>query len=156
MDVLDIIKDHDDKECHLLWDDDKEEGFPPVDQQSDNNKKAEYRVLDEGQVEFISFILVEAAEVVHDRALLEIAADGRIGKEGQNIIGFAEAIGDGEISFAVIELMMIFIVSRRPGNGGESVEQGNPVVRYMVEEGGLPHRHVVVIMGYHGHGNSQV
>jgi hypothetical protein len=135
VDVLDIIEDHDDKEGYLLGDDDEENGFPPVQQEGDDDKKAEYPILGEGQVKFISFILIKAPEVVHDRTLLEIAADGRVGKEGQDVIGFAEAIGNGEISFAVIELVMIFIVCRRPGKGGESVEKGNPVIGYMVEEG---------------------
>jgi hypothetical protein len=135
VDVLDIVKDHDDKECYLLGDDDKEKGFTPIQQEGDDDKEAEYQVLGEGQVEFISFILIKTAEMVHDRALLEIAADGRVGEEGQDIVCFAEAIGNGKISLPVIEFMMVFIMGRCPGKGGESVKQGNPVVRYVVEEG---------------------
>jgi len=94
--------------------------------------------------------------MIHDRALLEIAADGRVGKEGQEVVRFAESIGDGEVAGAVIEFMMVFIVGRGPGESGEPVEEGNPVVRDVIEEGRLPHGHVVVIVGYYGHGNGEI
>jgi len=57
--VLDIIKDHNNKKGYLLGDDDKEQGFSPVDQQGDDNKETQEDVLNDGQHEFLSFIPVE-------------------------------------------------------------------------------------------------
>ena len=41
VDVLNIVKDHDDKECYLLGDDDEENGFTPIQQEGDDDKEAE-------------------------------------------------------------------------------------------------------------------
>jgi hypothetical protein len=156
VDVLDIVEDHDNEEGYLLGDNDKIKGFAPVQDKGDDGEKAQDDVLNDRQVEFLSFILIEATEMVHDRALLEIAADGGVGEEGEDIVGFAEPVGNGEVSFPVVELMVVLIVRRGPGKGRESVEQGDPVVRDMIEKGRFPHRHVIVVVGYYGHGNGQI
>jgi hypothetical protein len=94
--------------------------------------------------------------VVHDRALLEIAADGGVGEEGEDIVGFAEPVGNGEVSFPVVELMVVLIVRGRPGKSRESVKQGDPIVGDMIEKGRLPHRHMIVVVGYYGHGDGHI
>jgi len=156
VDVLDIIEDHDDEEGYLLGDDDKQQGLAPVDDQSDDDEDAKGQVLDDGQPPFTSFVAVQALEVVHHRALLKITADGRIGQQGKDIIGFTEAVGDGEVAFPIVKLMVIFVVRGGPGEGREAVEQRDPVVGDMVEEGRLPHGHVVVVVGDYGYGNGQI
>jgi hypothetical protein len=131
--VLDIIKDHDDKEGYLLGDHDIEQGFAPVQAEGNDDEDPQGEILDQGQSEFFLICLSKAFEVVHYRALLEIAADGRVGKEGQDIIGFTEAIGDRIIAVLVIEFVMVLIVGGCPGEGGETVEKGYPVVGDMVQ-----------------------
>lgn len=94
--------------------------------------------------------------MVHDRALLEIAADGGVGEEGKDIVGFAEPVGNGKVSFPVVELMVVLIVCGGPGKSRETVEQGDPIVRDVIEKGRFPHRHVIVVVGYYGHGNGHI
>jgi hypothetical protein len=154
--MLDIIEDHDDEEGYLLGNDDKKQGLAPVDDQCDDYEDAKGQVLDDGQPPFTSFIAIQALEMVHYGALLKIAADGRIGQQGKDIIGFAEAVGDGEVAFPIVKLMVILVVRGGPGEGREAVEQRDPVVGEMVEEGGLPHGHVVVIVGDNGYSDGQV
>ena len=154
--MLDIIEDHDDVEGYLLGDDDKEQGFAPVDQQCDDDEEAKGQVLDDGEPPFISFFAIQAFEMVHHGALLKIAADGGIGQQGKDIIGFAEAVSDCEVAFPVVELMVIFVVRGGPGEGREAVEQRDPVVSDVVEEGGLPHGHMVVVVGDNGYSNGQI
>jgi hypothetical protein len=154
--VLDIIEDHNNEECYLLGDDDKIERFAPVQDKGDDDKKAQGNVLNDGQDKFLSFVFIETPEMVHDRALLEIAADGRVGKEGKDVVGFAETVGNGEVSFPVVKLMVILIMGGGPGKSGKSIEQGNPIIRDMIEEGRFPHRHVVVVVGYYGYCNGHI
>jgi len=134
MDMLDIIEKHNDEQGHLLGSHYIEQGFAPIQDKGNDDQKAEGKILQEGQVKFIPFIFVQAFQVVHDRALLKIAADGRIGKKRQDIIGFAETVSDGKVSFPVVEFVMIFIVGGSPGESGESIEKSYPVVRDMVQQ----------------------
>lgn len=101
-------------------------------------------------------VLIEVAQMVHYRTLLEITADGRIGEQGKYIIGFTEPVGDGIVSLLVIELMMIFIMCGCPCEGGKAIKKGDPDVRKMIQEGRLPDRHMVVVVGYHRYSDGQV
>ena len=72
--------------------------------------------------------------MIHHRALLEIAAYGRIGQQRENIVPFAIAIGDSIVTLAVVELVMILVVCRGPGKCRKAIEQGDPIVGEMVKE----------------------
>ena len=89
-------------------------------------------------------------EVIHHRALLEIAADGRIAQQGEDIVPFAIAVGDGIVALAIVELVMIFVMRRRPGKCGKTVEQGDPIVGEMIQDGRPPYRDMIVVMGDDG------
>jgi hypothetical protein len=149
--MLDIVEYQDGEKGDLLRNDDIQQGFSPIDDQADCDKRAEREVLQKGEIKFIPFIPIEMFEMVHHRTLLEIAADGRIAQEGEDIVPFAITIGNGVISFAVIEFVMILVMGGRPCESGKTVEQGDPVVSKMIEKGRLPHRDVVMIMCNNGY-----
>ena len=72
--------------------------------------------------------------MIHDRALLKIAADGRIGQQGKDVVSFAEPVRYGEVTFAIVKLMMVLVMRGCPGKCGESVKKGNPVIRDVIQK----------------------
>ena len=71
----------------------------------------------------------------NQRVLLVVAADGRIGKQGERIVAFAEPMGNRIIPGAVVEFVMVFVVGGRPGKGRKTVKQGDPIIRDVVKDG---------------------
>ena len=96
------------------------------------------------------------AQVNHNRALLKVAADGRIAEQRENIIAFAKAVGNSIVARTVIELVMILVMRRRPGKSREAVKERYPIIRDMVQQRRFPHRHMVMVVRNHGNNHSQV
>ena len=72
------------------------------------------------------------------------------------MISFAQAVGDGVVARAVVELVMIFIVSWRPCKSRKAVEEGNPIIGDVVQRIRFPHWNVILIMRYNSHSHRKV
>src|SRR5829696_8269704 len=95
-------------------------------------------------------------EMNHDGALLKITAYRWIAEQRKNIIPFTKPVGNGVIACAIVELMMVFIVRRRPCKSRKAVEKCYPIISDMVKYIRFPHRHMIVVMRNNRHRYCQV
>ena len=133
MHVLQVVEDQHRKEAHLLWNHDEKQRLLPVQPKAETYEGHQHDVLGDAEPEGPALAAPQPLEVVMDRPLLVITADGGVAEQGQQVVALGVAERKGVIAIPVVELVVIHVMRWDPAEDREAVEDRQPVVGQTVE-----------------------